>query len=127
MKKARSLPCLKSLILLVEQRGIEPLTSALRTRRSAKLSYCPHSKTRKLQVPPLINQNSKLAAVTRIQFRVFSFKCRVRVRPRHESIVFQRARKRFPLPPARCFPAAQCSRAESHLRSLPPFATAKTV
>src|SRR6185369_12517620 len=26
---------------LVEQRGIEPLTSALRTRRSAKLSYCP--------------------------------------------------------------------------------------
>jgi hypothetical protein len=25
----------------VEQRGIEPLTSALRTRRSAKLSYCP--------------------------------------------------------------------------------------
>ena len=31
----------KSLILLVEQRGIEPLTSALRTRRSAKLSYCP--------------------------------------------------------------------------------------
>src|SRR6185312_256412 len=41
MKKARSLPCPKSLILLVEQRGIEPLTSALRTRRSAKLSYCP--------------------------------------------------------------------------------------
>ena len=28
-------------VLLVEQRGIEPLTSALRTRRSAKLSYCP--------------------------------------------------------------------------------------
>ena len=27
--------------LLMEQRGIEPLTSALRTRRSAKLSYCP--------------------------------------------------------------------------------------
>src|SRR6266581_5760313 len=27
--------------LLVEQRGIEPLASALRTRRSAKLSYCP--------------------------------------------------------------------------------------
>jgi hypothetical protein len=27
----------------VEQRGIEPLTSALRTRRSAKLSYCPTS------------------------------------------------------------------------------------
>src|SRR6185369_17147457 len=26
---------------MVEQRGIEPLTSALRTRRSAKLSYCP--------------------------------------------------------------------------------------
>src|SRR6266545_195274 len=41
MKKARSQPCLNSLILLVEQRGIEPLTSALRTRRSAKLSYCP--------------------------------------------------------------------------------------
>src|SRR5207253_3636594 len=41
MRKAGSLPCLKSLILLVEQRGIEPLTSALRTRRSAKLSYCP--------------------------------------------------------------------------------------
>ena len=49
MKKARSLPCLKSLILLVEQRGIEPLASALRTRRSAKLSYCPTAKTRKLQ------------------------------------------------------------------------------
>src|SRR5204863_6782523 len=31
----------KCLILMVEQRGIEPLTSALRTRRSAKLSYCP--------------------------------------------------------------------------------------
>jgi integrase len=28
----------------VEQRGIEPLTSALRTRRSAKLSYCPTEK-----------------------------------------------------------------------------------
>src|SRR4029079_673425 len=41
MKKAGWLPCPKSLILLVEQRGIEPLTSALRTRRSAKLSYCP--------------------------------------------------------------------------------------
>ena len=27
--------------LLVEQRGLEPLASALRTRRSAKLSYCP--------------------------------------------------------------------------------------
>jgi hypothetical protein len=25
----------------VEQRGLEPLASALRTRRSAKLSYCP--------------------------------------------------------------------------------------
>ena len=25
----------------MEQRGVEPLTSALRTRRSAKLSYCP--------------------------------------------------------------------------------------
>ena len=25
----------------MEQRGLEPLTSALRTRRSAKLSYCP--------------------------------------------------------------------------------------
>ena len=54
MKKAGSLPCLKSLILLVEQRGIEPLASALRTRRSAKLSYCP---TR-----------------MRIQFRVSGFK-----------------------------------------------------
>jgi hypothetical protein len=30
---------------LVEQRGIEPLTSALRTRRSAKLSYCPTRKS----------------------------------------------------------------------------------
>jgi hypothetical protein len=33
---------------MVEQRGIEPLASALRTRRSAKLSYCPTSKQRKL-------------------------------------------------------------------------------
>ncbi len=41
---------------MVEQRGIEPLTSALRTRRSAKLSYCP---TR-----------------ARIQFQVSSFKFR---------------------------------------------------
>src|SRR5687768_9578702 len=41
MKKAGPPPCRKYLILLVEQRGIEPLTSALRTRRSAKLSYCP--------------------------------------------------------------------------------------
>ena len=56
MKKAGSPPCLKSLILLVEQRGLEPLASALRTRRSAKLSYCP---TR-----------------TRIPFRVSSFKFR---------------------------------------------------
>jgi hypothetical protein len=32
---------LKPAGLLVEQRGIEPLASALRTRRSAKLSYCP--------------------------------------------------------------------------------------
>ena len=30
---------------MVEQRGIEPLTSALRTRRSAKLSYCPTGKS----------------------------------------------------------------------------------
>src|SRR5205807_243298 len=43
-EKGRVAACLKSLILLVEQRGIEPLTSALRTRRSAKLSYCPTSK-----------------------------------------------------------------------------------
>lgn len=28
---------------MVEQRGLEPLASALRTRRSAKLSYCPTS------------------------------------------------------------------------------------
>src|SRR6266850_4953958 len=35
---------LKAVGLLVEQRGIEPLTSALRTRRSAKLSYCPMPK-----------------------------------------------------------------------------------
>ena len=40
---------------MVEQRGIEPLTSALRTRRSAKLSYCPTTNKR-------------------IQFRVSSFK-----------------------------------------------------
>ena len=32
---------MKGRSLLVEQRGVEPLTSALRTRRSAKLSYCP--------------------------------------------------------------------------------------
>ena len=42
---------------MVEQRGIEPLTSALRTRRSAKLSYCP--------------------TPTRIQFQVSSFKFQV--------------------------------------------------
>src|SRR5437016_3804699 len=42
---------------MVEQRGIEPLTSALRTRRSAKLSYCP---TR-----------------TRIQFQLSGFKFQV--------------------------------------------------
>src|SRR6267142_6522416 len=41
MRKAGLPPCLKSLILMVEQRGLEPLASALRTRRSAKLSYCP--------------------------------------------------------------------------------------
>jgi hypothetical protein len=33
--------------LMVEQRGIEPLTSALRTRRSAKLSYCPTHERRR--------------------------------------------------------------------------------
>ena len=48
----------------MEQRGIEPLTSALRTRRSAKLSYCP---TRS-------NASWRLAARTRIQFQVSSFK-----------------------------------------------------
>ncbi len=31
----------ESLKKMVEQRGLEPLASALRTRRSAKLSYCP--------------------------------------------------------------------------------------
>src|SRR6266849_6167960 len=40
-EKRRHAICRKCLILLVEQRGIGPLTSALRTRRSAKLSYCP--------------------------------------------------------------------------------------
>jgi hypothetical protein len=35
-EKGRVPPCLKSLILLVEQRGVEPLTSALRIRRPAK-------------------------------------------------------------------------------------------
>src|SRR5215213_9757739 len=40
-RKRREQSRRKSLNLLVEQRGIEPLTSALRTRRSAKLSYCP--------------------------------------------------------------------------------------
>jgi hypothetical protein len=35
-KNARSQRCLKSLILLVEQGGVEPMTSALRFRRSAK-------------------------------------------------------------------------------------------
>ena len=29
--------------LLVEMRGVEPLTSALRTQRSAKLSYIPET------------------------------------------------------------------------------------
>src|SRR5215831_19812975 len=43
--KRRGAPRRKCLILLVEQRGIEPLASALRTRRSAKLSYCPTRKT----------------------------------------------------------------------------------
>ena len=42
----------------MEQRGIEPLTSALRTRRSAKLSYCPTD--------------------LRIQFQVSSFKFQIR-------------------------------------------------
>ena len=42
----------------MEQRGIEPLTSALRTRRSAKLSYCPTHR--------------------RIQFQVSGFKFRKR-------------------------------------------------
>src|SRR5581483_3736336 len=44
-QKRRGAPRRKCLILMVEQRGIEPLTSALRTRRSAKLSYCPTGKT----------------------------------------------------------------------------------
>ena len=39
MKKAGWLPCLKSLILLVEQRGIEPLTSALRMEKQAHCSF----------------------------------------------------------------------------------------
>jgi hypothetical protein len=51
-KKAGCTPCLKSLIFLVEQRGVEPLTSALRTRRSAKLSYCPTS------APPILGSQN---------------------------------------------------------------------
>jgi hypothetical protein len=41
----------KPLILLVEQWGIEPQTSALRTRRSAKLSYCPPGQNEILEWP----------------------------------------------------------------------------
>lgn len=35
----------KSIVNRVEQRRVELLTSALRTRRSAKLSYCPTKKS----------------------------------------------------------------------------------
>lgn len=31
----------KAFVYLMEMRGVEPLTSALRTQRSAKLSYIP--------------------------------------------------------------------------------------
>ena len=36
---------------MVEQRGVEPLTSALRTLRSAKLSYCPTLKLNDKNLP----------------------------------------------------------------------------
>jgi hypothetical protein len=57
---------------MVEQRGIEPLTSALRTRRSAKLSYCPTSKTRKHA-----GFEKLLATRMRIPFQVLGFKFQV--------------------------------------------------
>src|ERR1041385_222198 len=55
---------------LVEQRGIEPLTSALRTRRSAKLSYCPTRKTiLTFQVSGFKLQRSRdLSGYTRVVF-----------------------------------------------------------
>ena len=37
---------MKAFFLLVEMRGVEPLTSALRTQRSAKLSYIPGNESR---------------------------------------------------------------------------------
>ena len=55
-KKRRGAPRRNLLILLVEQRGIEPLTSALRTRRSAKLSYCP---TRETQSCKILNSSGE--------------------------------------------------------------------
>ena len=48
---------------------IEPLTSALRTRRSAKLSYCPTSKMRKRA-----GFEKLLATSSRIPFQVLGFK-----------------------------------------------------
>ena len=59
---------------MVEQRGIEPLTSALRTRRSAKLSYCPTSKAHKHA-----GFEKLLATETRIPFQVLGFNLRSQV------------------------------------------------
>src|SRR5438094_7210719 len=66
----------KSLVRLVEQRGIEPLTSALRTRRSAKLSYCPTKSeeysfrfrlSRRESENPQITQNRRQKAAVRLR------------------------------------------------------------
>ena len=42
----------------MEQRGLEPLTSALRTRRSAQLSYCPTDNPQITQIM-LISQKER--------------------------------------------------------------------
>jgi hypothetical protein len=53
---------------MVEQRGIEPLTSALRTRRSAKLSYCPTRISILGRPQRRVNQSSRCLGLCTLYF-----------------------------------------------------------
>ncbi len=49
---------------MVEQRGLEPLASALRTRRSAKLSYCPTQRKNTVSSFRFQEENPQITQIT---------------------------------------------------------------
>ena len=128
-QKRRGAPRRNLLILVVEQRGIEPLTSALRTRRSAKLSYCPTSKSRKI----FLFENEKLASsdentVSGFEFQVSSLANAPHQRTAFvacESVRLHSAREKSLRRRAHCFRGEQCSRATSRHHYLRPCEPAK--